>query len=219
MYNVHCTYYIQNEWSHSLFLNTVQRVSFWTKFRRDKKGYKIRVIALTSNIGAFWFTSSQTNLYSYRMKNNKKQNLLILLHTDFTRFLSTGNRPGGHSTLGYAPCATKKTLLFFARSHRKTPIFTNFHPMTTYFSKILTLLTKCWEIFGHFGPESPYFLMHFTERPPIFVCIVTERPPFLTQFVTDRPVHLKCLVALVRHTFICECPPGNRQLCWLGYPR
>ena len=48
--------------------------------------------------------------------------------------IKTDNRvPGGHSTLGYAPCATKKTLLFFARSHRKTPIFTNFHPMTPYF--------------------------------------------------------------------------------------
>ena len=67
------------------------------------------------------------------------------------------------------------------------------------FSKISTNLTKCWEIFGHFGPESLYFLMHFTERPHIFVCFVTERPPFLTQFVTERLLHLRCLVALVHH--------------------
>ena len=63
----------------------------------------------------------------------------------------------------------------------------------------MTNLTKCWEIFGHFGPENPYFLMHFSERPPIFVRFVTERPPFLTQFVTERPLHMRCLVALVRH--------------------
>ena len=67
------------------------------------------------------------------------------------------------------------------------------------FSKISTNLTKCWEIFGHFGPKSPYFLMHFTERQPIFVRFVNERPPFLAQFVTKRPLHLRCLVALVRH--------------------
>ena len=115
---------------------------------------------------------------------------------------------GGHSTLGYAPCATKKILLFFARFHRKTPIFTNFHPMTPYFSKISTFLTKCWEIFGHFGPESAYFLMHFTKRPPIFVHFVTERSPFLTQFVTERPLHLRCLVALVRHFHMWVPPPG-----------
>ena len=34
-----------------------------------------------------------------------------------------------HSTLGYAPCATKKTLLFCSLSP-KDPIFTNFHSMT-----------------------------------------------------------------------------------------
>ena len=33
-YHIHTTYYVQNEWSHSLFLNTVA----WTQFRRDKNG-------------------------------------------------------------------------------------------------------------------------------------------------------------------------------------
>ena len=61
---------------------------------------------------------------------------------------------GGHSTLGYAPCATKKTLLFFARSHRKTPIFTNFHPMTPIFNKLLVTEIP-WHIF-------------VTQRPLIF---------------------------------------------------
>ena len=31
-----------------------------------------------------------------------------------------------------------------------------------------TNLTKCLEIFGHFGLERPLVLMHFTERPPYF---------------------------------------------------
>ena len=65
------------------------------------------------------------------------------------------------------------------------------------FSKNSANLTKCWEIFGHF--QSPYYLMHFTERPRIFVRFVTKRPPFLTQFVTESPLHLRCLVAPVRH--------------------
>ena len=84
---------------------------------------------------------------------------------------------GGHSTLGYAPCATKKTLLFFARFHRKTPIFTNFHPMTPYFSKISTFLTKCWEIFSHFGPESPYFWC-ISLKDPLFLCAFHSKTSF-----------------------------------------
>ena len=51
-------------------------------------------------------------------------------------------RGGGHSTLGYESCATKKILLLFARFHRKTPIFTNFQPMTPYFSRILAIFNK-----------------------------------------------------------------------------
>ena len=47
------------------------------------------------------------------------------------------------------------------------------------FSNISTNLTKFWEIFGHFGPESPYFLIHFTERPP-FLWALSLKDPFLT---------------------------------------
>ena len=46
---------------------------------------------------------------------------------------------------------------------------------------------KCWEIFDHFGPESPYFMMHFTERPPIFVHFVTESPLFLSNLSPKDP--------------------------------
>ena len=64
----------------------------------------------------------------------------------------------------------------------------------------------------HFWPFSALkariFLMHFIERPPIFVRFVTEKPPFLTQCVTERPLHLRCLVALVRH-FLMWVPPRD----------
>ena len=116
-------------------------------------------------------------------------------------------RGWGALNFGLRAMCHQKDPTFFAHFHRKTPIFTNCHPMTPYFWqtpchrktlthdlchsktlifalnsqtsdnfpqknldfwKISTNLTKCWEIFGHFGPENPYFLMHFTERPPYF---------------------------------------------------
>ena len=45
------------------------------------------------------------------------------------------------------------------------------------FSKISTNLTKCWEIIGHFGPES-HFFMHFTEKPPYFCVLCHWKTPF-----------------------------------------
>ena len=60
-------------------------------------------------------------------------------------------------------------------SHLIVKQVSNFRKKIGFFQKISTNLTKCWEIFGYFGPESPYFLMHFTERPPIFVHFVTQR--------------------------------------------
>ena len=124
--------------------------------------------------------------------------------------------PGGTQLWVTAPCATKKTLLFFCSLSPKDP---HFYQLSTNdplfltnslslqdpdislslkdpsflqlivkqvtifgkkldFSKMSTNLTKCWEIFGYFGPESPCFWLHFTERPPTFVRFVTERPPF-----------------------------------------
>ena len=95
--------------------------------------------------------------------------------------------PGGKLNFGLRVMCHQKDPTFFPRFYRKTPIVTNFHSMTPYFSKISTFLTKSCEIFGHFGPESPYFLMHFTERPPVFVRFVTERPPFLRNLSPKDP--------------------------------
>ena len=103
--------------------------------------------------------------------------------------------PGGRAlNFGLRAMCHQKDPTFFTRFHRKTPIFTNFHSMTPYFSKILTFLTKC----GHFGPESPYFWC-ISLKDPLFLCALSLKDPFLTQFVTERPLHLRCLVALVRH--------------------
>ena len=71
------------------------------------------------------------------------------------------------------------------------------------FDKFDEMLRNFWP----FWPWKPLVLMHFIERLPIFVRFVTERPPFLMHFVTKRPLHLRCLVALVRH-FHMWVPPG-----------
>ena len=45
------------------------------------------------------------------------------------------------------------------------------------------------------------------EKKPYFCVLCHWKTPFLTQFVTERPLHLRCLVALVRH-FHMWVPPG-----------
>ena len=134
-----------------------------------------------------------------------KSDIVVILFCCINVFNMIAVR-GGALNFGLRAMCHQKDPTFFPRFHRKTPIFTNFHPMTPYFSKISTFLTKCWEIFGHFGPESPYFLMHFTERPPIFVHFVTERPPFLPNLSPKDPY----IWGAWWHsyvTFICECLP------------
>ena len=130
-------------------------------------------------------------------------------HSQFHVFYRIKSPGGGHSTLGYAPCATKKTLLFFARFHRKTPIFTNFHPMTPCFSKILTFLTKCWEIFSHFGPESPYFLS-ISLKDPLFLCALSLKDPLFWRNLSPKDPYIWGAWWHSYVTFICEypLPPG-----------
>ena len=45
------------------------------------------------------------------------------------------------------------------------------------FSKISTNLTKCWEIFGHCGPVSPYFFDAFHWKTPFFDAICHRKIP------------------------------------------
>ena len=71
---------------------------------------------------------------------------------------------------------------------KKIGIFENF-------DKFDEMLRNFWP----FWPWKPLFWMHFTERPPIFV-----------GFVTERPLHLRCLVALVRHFYMWVPSPPPR---------
>ena len=76
----------------------------------------------------------------------------------------------------------------------------------------LKMLTNFEKNFGHFGPENPCFFFFFFfyafHWKTLFLCALSLKDPlFLTQFVTKRPLHLRCLVALVRHFHI-WVPPG-----------
>ena len=125
-----------------------------------------------------------------------------------------GMGPGGHSTLGYMPCATKKTLLFSPRFHWKTPIFTSIHPMTPMFNKLL-VTERPWHIFvtqrppifafnsqtsdnfqqkiGFFENFNKFdemlrnFWPFWPGKPPFFMHF-TERPSIFECFVTERPL-------------------------------
>ena len=149
-----------------------------------------------------WRSNNVCSVESVQLSNLSSYTFNSIGHIPGALSLQWNICPGGGGALNFGlrvMCHQKDPTFFCPRFHRKTPIFYQLLPNDPHLSKISTFLTKCWEIFGHFGPESPYFLMHFTERPPISVRFVTERPPFLTQFVTGRPLHLWCLVAVIRH--------------------
>ena len=74
------------------------------------------------------------------------------------------------------------------------------------FLKISTNLTKCWEIFDHFGPESPYFLMHFTERPHIFVWCHWKTPFFDT--ICHRKTPTSEVLGSLVLSYVSAPPPG-----------
>ena len=113
--------------------------------------------------------------------------------------------PGGTQFWVTRHVPPKRPYFFFAPFHRKTPIFTNFQPMTPYFltknwifrkfRQIVEMLRNFWP----FWPCKPLFFDAFHWETPYFCALCHWKTPFLTQFVTERPLHLKCLVALVRH--------------------
>ena len=110
--------------------------------------------------------------------------------------------------LNFRLCAMchQKDPTFFARFHRKTPIFTTFHPMTPCFSKILTFLMKCWEIFGHFGPESTYFWC-ISLKDPLFLCALSLKDPLFWCNLSPKDPYIWGAWWHSYVTFICECPP------------
>ena len=86
------------------------------------------------------------------------------------------------------------------------------------FSKISTNLTKCWEIFGHFGPESPYFWCILL-KDPLFLCGLS-----LKDLLFDVICHQKAPTSEVlggtriRH-FHMWVPPGINNVHNLHYNR
>ena len=102
----------------------------------------------------------------------------------------------------------QKDPTFFRSLSPKDPHFYQLSPNDPLFFKNFDIFDEMLRNFLPFWPWKPLFLMHCTERPPIFVRFVTQRPPFLMQFVTERPLHLRCLVALVRHFHMRVPPPG-----------
>ena len=123
-------------------------------------------------------------------------------------------RKGGHSTLGNVPCATKKTLLFFARFHRKLrppvlPTFIHWPPILTksLSSKdpdtslslkdpsFLHLIVKQVTLLGG-GKNGRIFskistnLTKCWEIFGIFWCISLKDPHFCALWVTERPLFL-----------------------------
>ena len=107
--------------------------------------------------------------------------------------------PRGALNFGSRAMCHQKDPIFFRSLSPKDPHFYQLSPNDPLFFENFDIFDEMLRNFSPFWHWKPLFLVHFTERPPIFVRFVTQRPPFLTQFVTGRPLHLRCLVALVRH--------------------
>ena len=92
-----------------------------------------------------WHCSVQTSSYRGCM-NAKSWSMKICVK----EIKSPG---GGHSTLGYAPCATKKTLLLWVAFTERPPFLPTFTQWPPIFNKLL-VTERPWHIF-------------FTQRPLI----------------------------------------------------
>ena len=56
--------------------------------------------------------------------------------------------------------------------------------------------------------KAPIISDAFHWKTPYFCTLCHGKTPFLTQFITERPLHLRCLVALVRHFHMWVPPPS-----------
>ena len=157
------------------------------------------------------------------------------------------NARGGGGALNFGICAMchQKDPTFFRSLSPKDPHFYHLSPNDPLFLKnslapkdpdtslslkdpsfshLTTNFTKCWEIFGHFGPESPYFLMHFTERcislkDPLFLYALSLKDPFFWRNLSPKDPYIWGAWWPSYVTFICECPPPpgvNEAICILN---
>ena len=111
--------------------------------------------------------------------------------------ITGGGGGGGHSTLGYAPCATKKTLLFSLAFTERPPFLPTFTLWPLFFDKLLSPCHRKTLILAHFNsqtsdnfPQKNWIFGKFrqiwrnVEKPlailvlktPIFRCISLKDP-------------------------------------------
>ena len=101
----------------------------------------------------------------------------------------------------------KRPYFFSLAFTERPPFLTTFTKWPPYFSKISAFLTKCWEIFGHFGPESPYFLC-ISLKDPLFLGTLSLKDPFFWHNLSPKDPYIWGAWWHSYVTFICECPPG-----------
>ena len=78
--------------------------------------------------------------------------------------------PGGGTQLWVTHHVPPKRPYFFSLAFTERPPFLpTFIQWPPIFRKFRHFLTKCWEIFGHFGPGSPYFWC-ISLKDPLFLC-------------------------------------------------
>ena len=126
-----------------------------------------------------------------------------------------GSNPRGHSTLGYVPCATKKTLLFLLTFTERPPFLPTFNQWPPIFNKLL-VTRRPWHIFvtqrpliftfnsqtsDNFGQKIWFFkkfwqiwrnvekfLAILALKAPIFLCISLKDPLFLWALSLKDPL-------------------------------
>ena len=139
--------------------------------------------------------------------------------------------PGGRSTLGYMPCAIKKTLLFLLTFTERPPFLSNLTQWPFIFNKLLALKDPDTSLSlkdpsfsplnsqtsDNFPQKNRIFqkfnkldetLRNFWPWKPLFWYISLKDPIFLCAFVTERPLFLM--------QFVTERPLHLR--CLVGTP-
>ena len=114
--------------------------------------------------------------------------------------------PGGTQLWVTRHVPPKRPYFFSLAFTERPPFLPTFTQWPPIFQKFRHFWRNVEKFLAILALKAPIFYA-FTERPPIYVRFVTQRPPFLTQFVTERPLHLRCLVALIRH-FHMWVPPS-----------
>ena len=116
--------------------------------------------------------------------------------------------PGGALNFGLRAMCHQKDPTFFPSLSPKDPHFYQLSPNDPLFFENFDIFDEMLRNFWPFWPWKPLFFDAFLWKTPYFCALCHWKTPFFTQFVTERPLHLRCLVALVRHFHMWVPPPG-----------